>query len=304
MKKNMDNKCIICWCTKFHHKYYWSEFFYGTTTKTFEIIQCDNCKLEQLFPIPTKDEQLSFYPKNYYSYNKKVKGSKLSEFLQKWIDFIFSIFKNKKFELPEYDWKWKTFLDIGCGDWFNLEILNNIWGWKTKWFEISDNISYKNNIYYWKSIVDVNFNEKYDYIWCHHVFEHVDNPIDFLNKVHSLLTDDWAFVLTLPNVKNFMSTLFGQYASDRDVPRHIYGYWYKNIQQLLKNTWFDIVGKKKKPQTLSWTSFSRFLIWKYGIDIRWTFLMKIVCLLFLPFDFIFTLFKETNQMSFILKKID
>ena len=154
--------------------------------------------------------------------------------------------------------------------------------------------------------MDVSFNEKFDYIWCNHVFEHVDNPIWFLKKVHSVMEDDAVFVLTLPNVKSFMSKLFWKYASDRDIPRHLY--WYSwNIEILLKREWFKIVDKSSKTQGNSTSSFfwriNDKIFYKRQIDIRNISLVKnIVQVFFLVVDSICSLFRKTNQMSFILKK--
>ena len=297
----IKNICPICWCTKFHHKYFWNDYYYNTTNNQFEIIECNHCKLEQIYPIPTKYEQTKFYPKNYYSYNKKSEKTNFNKIISYIISFIFSPFTNKKIELPTFSGKGKNFLDIWCWDGFNIDKVKQL-GWNAKGFEISDKICFKDDIYYWPSIVDVNFGEKFDYIRCHHVIEHVDNPVEFLNKILSILSTDWIFVLTLPNVKNLTSNIFWKYASDRDIPRHLFWYNFNNIEILLKKCGFHIVSKYKKAQVNSSMSFSWMLIWKYNIDIRNTVVMKIIWLLFLPIEFFLSCIGNTNQMCFILKK--
>lgn len=297
----IKNKCLICWSPSFHHLFYWNDYFYETTTKRFEIIKCEKCWLEVIYPLPTKEEQLTFYPKNYYSYN--LKKDRQNWLLFNMIQNAFAIFKNKNFELPCFNWCWKNFLDIWCWDWVNLDIVSKMGGRNCYWFEISDTNHFYNNIYYSKSIVDTEFKEKYDYIRCSHVFEHIDNPIEFLNKIKGILKDDWILVIRLPNIKCIMSSLFWPYASDRDIPRHLFGYSFENIQLLFKKQWFKIIKKKKYPQVNSFMSFCWYMKSKYWFDITKNLIISKICnSLFVLLEFIVSCLGSTNQMSFVLKK--
>lgn len=50
-----------------------------------------------------------------------------------------------------------------------------------------------------------NFNKKYDTIIHSHVFEHIYDPIEFLKKINSILTDDGHHYISIPNMKNWLS---------------------------------------------------------------------------------------------------
>lgn len=52
---------------------------------------------------------------------------------------------------------------------------------------------------------EYNFNKKYDTIVHSHVFEHVYDPIKFLKKINSILTDDGLHYISIPNMKHWLS---------------------------------------------------------------------------------------------------
>lgn len=297
----INYRCPICWTNEINYKFHWFDYCYNNKNKSYDVVQCKNCWLEQIYPIPKKEEQLLFYPDNYYSKHLKEEKKSLIDKCSKIEWIFFNIFNNKKFGLPKEIWNWKYFLDIGCWDWKNIEIMKWRW-WNAEWFEIWNNNKYINDIYYSDSIVNVNFGKKYDVIFCNHVFEHVDNPLEFLEKVNLILKDEWFFILNLPNVSNISSLVLWKYASDRDIPRHLYWYNYNNIQILLKKCWFKILYKHKWRQQGTAASIARRLIWKYWKDIRGSVLYILVWILCIPLEFILSLTKNTNTMWFVLKK--
>ncbi len=45
---------------------------------------------------------------------------------------------------------------------------------------------------------------KFDYIYSYHVFEHLENPLDMLNKAKSWLTEKGKIIITCPNVEGWL----------------------------------------------------------------------------------------------------
>ncbi len=289
-------ECPICWHKEFKHKFYWKDWWCHTNKdKEYEIVECKKCRLEMIYPIPSIEEQWSFYPSDYYSYSNVSNLEKPKTIINKIWEMLYKITENKKLSLPLWDWKWKKFLDIWCGEWVNLKIMGERW-WEAEWFEIWEN-ALKNNIYYWGSIVDIDFWKKYDLIRCRHVFEHVCNPNEFLDKVYSLLSDGWIFIICLPNVEWFTSKIWWKYAAERDIPRHLFWYWYKNIQKLFLKHKFKISYKNYTEQYWSWLSLSRYFEDRYKIIIP-----LIILRFFYLLDVLLSFIKPTNSMWFILKK--
>lgn len=152
----INTVCPICWNNKFNLKFSWFDYIYNIRDKSYDIIECQKCGLRHIYPLPSKKEQLHFYPDDYYSYHLKDNKKSLYDFCILAEHWIFSIFDNRNIKLPKYSWDWKNFLDVWCWDWKNLELMKNKW-WNVNGFEISDKEYLKNDIYYWSSICDVDF---------------------------------------------------------------------------------------------------------------------------------------------------
>jgi SAM-dependent methyltransferase len=101
----------------------------------------------------------------------------------------------------------KTVLDIGAGglEHANEFIENN---------KIVDICDYGNSVYYKNKVSEknirnkyigdfntINFNEKYDAIWCSHIFEHQLNPNMFLKKIKSILKPGGYLAIIVPPLK-------------------------------------------------------------------------------------------------------
>lgn len=108
--------------------------------------------------------------------------------------------------------KFDNVLDIGAGSLQHAEVfLNN-----GKNVDICD---YGNSVYYDKRIENIeskirnkyigdfnniNFNSKYDAIWCSHILEHQLNVNIFLKKIHSLLNENGYLAIIVPPRKPFI----------------------------------------------------------------------------------------------------
>lgn len=295
--------CIICnWTQKEYLT--WTDHFGKTTKKLYTLIKCEKCGLEQISPTPSFDEIVWFYNANYYSYQ----DSALSK-IEKIRDTIFNslytlLGVNKKdFDIHKYPiWAWKTFLDIWCAPWNIVREMAAKW-YIAEWFEIWQENQKKWNIYYADSIVNVQFDQKYDLIYMSHVFEHIDNPIEFLAKITEILKDDWSFLILLPNIHCISSKVFGKYALERDIPRHLFNYNLKNLTLLFENNWFIVKNKSLLKSYWLFDSYRNILDAKYNITI-WNSIIAKIARMFttLVIENMLNLCKSTNQMWFLVSK--
>lgn len=297
------SKCIICnWNQKKFIS--WTDFWLNTTKKEYKIVKCENCWLENIYPSLNLDEIASLYKSDYYSYvdsNESIVVSNLRENIFNIIHTICWVNK-KEFDIKSYsDWEWKNFLDIWCWNWAIVKLMSK-YNYNSEWFEIWD-IWKKWDIFYWNSITEINFWKKYDLIYISHVFEHINNPVDFLYKVKELLNDDWKCIILIPNINCLSSKLFKQYAMERDIPRHLYNYNYSNLETFLINNGFSIIKKSKLKQYSLFDSFNLLIKIKYNIDLS-NKLFGIILRMFttLFFENFLNIFKSTNQMWFIITK--
>lgn len=294
-------KCFICG-SSMNTIFVWADYYYQTSNKAFPVIKCKKCWLEQIFPTPSRDEQMHFYPKNYYSYaiqnNKKIDLMTLGTSV---IDKLYTFFEKKWYNIKDYsDWANKFFLDFWCWAWDNVHVMQNKW-WNAFWFEFWEKWK-KGNIFYWWNLKEIDFWDlKFDLIYISHVFEHVDVPQETLDIINSLLKETGKIVMKIPNSYCFSSFLYRQYAIERDIPRHLFSYNKKNLTLLFQKNWFEIIETTVLRNYGFFTSFSWFIKDKYNYDL---FKSKLKYLFFMTFfiEIIFFIIQNTNQLWFILQK--
>lgn len=304
--------CLICnGELSFFQK--WKDRWYQTSNKEYEIYKCNKCKTEQILPMPTKEEQFSFYPKTYYSYswntiaNKKNIMQKIMETVLRSINTIldYKYWNKHKVKKGWFDtfveWQLSTkkqfsVLDIGC--WTNAT-KKHFWNsWKRSGFEIADEIKHIEDISYAPSIWEVSFEKKFDAIIAIHVVEHIDNPKLFFEKVYDLLSEDWYILIQLPSCEWIFNKILGKYASERDIPRHLFNYSKEWLIQLVQQSNFEVVDCKYLPNYWTWISLFWY-IWKLKSNIFY----KIIGWILIFLDTIVSFLPvKTNQLWIILKK--
>jgi 2-polyprenyl-3-methyl-5-hydroxy-6-metoxy-1,4-benzoquinol methylase len=303
--ENKEKDCDLCMGKML---YYLSgkDYLYKTSNKNYQLYKCDKCGLEKILPTPSNKEIRTFYPITYYSYNvKDLDQKQKSIFLkirEKIVERYFShtVDRNIYYYLsffsefllsgvPTEYMGSNRFLDIGCGDGYNLNLLSQ-YGWKTTGFEIGKKAK-KKNIYFDSSFNKVNFdNKKFDYIRIWHVLEHVPKAEKLIKKVASLISEDAEVVIGLPNTKSIYSLVFNKYWFGRDLPRHLYGYNVNNLTLLLAKQ--GLMIKKVKYLGVGGFCGSIQNLLNNKFDKRLDFINNIfLVLLFLPLDMILNFLK-------------
>lgn len=249
--------CYIC-NSKLSFSFLGKDCLYHVTNKQFKVYTCKKCNLKITEPFTNDKEMLRYYPMNYYSYNSNSrysnlkllkrniikniynKGPKLS-IVKKVLFSIINLFNLEMyFGIPLKNNTGGRFLDIGCGDGEIVNIMSEC-GWDSYGFEIDNKYSYKNRIYKDTDFPKIHLINKFDCIRIWSVFEHVTNPLDYLIKIKSSLTNKGVVYMCFPNSSSFNAKLFKKYWFGLDIPRHQYHYNYNNINLLLKKMGFVII---------------------------------------------------------------
>lgn len=77
---------------------------------------------------------------------------------------------------------------------------------------------------------------KFDLVWMSHVFEHLSNPIEFLNRLKKNIKNNGLLFIEVPNVEKE-----NDYRTFTKTP-HAYNYSAKSLQNILKQSEYEIIS--------------------------------------------------------------
>ena len=100
----------------------------------------------------------------------------------------------------------KNVLEIGCPSGKIAMNLNNYKKWSIVDMNKNDKINFKDNIHFIKGIFNESFiiNDSIDLIVHSHLFEHIYEPNNFLNKCFEILSDDGCMIFGVPNMQTIL----------------------------------------------------------------------------------------------------
>ena len=246
----MNNICPWCKSEKNHRFLKLKDYF--LSQEEFEIIECDECKLLFTSPCPAQDKIGDYYKsEDYLSHNEEKKNL---------FARIYSIVKKtnikNKFNIA-IDSKSSAvkILDIGCGvgDFLNYAKEK---GCEITGIEPSDDA---------RKIAEKKLNTKllspaelenlpdnsFDVITMWHVLEHVADLKTEIHHLQRLLKKNGRLILALPNYKSYDAEYYKDKWAAYDVPRHLNHFSKTSIENIFKETQFQLTDIKP----LKWDSF-------------------------------------------------
>jgi 2-polyprenyl-3-methyl-5-hydroxy-6-metoxy-1,4-benzoquinol methylase len=90
-------------------------------------------------------------------------------------------------------------------------------------------------------------NEKFDVITLWHVLEHIHQLNENIAKFHSLLNEDGALIIAVPNHTSNDAKRYKDYWAAYDVPRHLWHFSPKSMETLMSKHGFELIKKKNMP---------------------------------------------------------
>lgn len=276
----------------------------------FRVVKCKNCGLVYLNPRPTqKSIQQDIYPEEYDQY-LEVKSKHP---LQNW-------FQNYGF-LKRYKYisKFKPggkLLDVGCATGDFLSFMQKQPNWEVAGvepiLEAAELCRKRTDAEVYNGfLADSNFSDSsFDVVTFWHVFEHLEDPINALAKVHRILKKDGLVIITIPVINSIDHKLFGKYWIGFELPRHLFFFSKENLSNIFKKTGFALQESKclygSHAMTMTslkfWLRSKKFFSNKF-IEIVIKIMMSYpIRISLFPIFFFLDKFKKSTPMTFTAKK--
>ena len=166
-------------------------------------MSCGACKSLQLVHIP--NDLSPYYPVDYYAFGRLVPSSGLKNLFKRWRKKLYELQLWKFGNVDYLDWIAPLYLhendriaDIGCGNGqlvYELKCsgFKNLFGFDPYLPEemTMDGLELKK-----RNVLGIS--GQYDVIMLHHSFEHMENPIEVMNKLNSLLKKGGKLLIRVP----------------------------------------------------------------------------------------------------------
>jgi SAM-dependent methyltransferase len=209
-------------------------------------VECKNCRLIRLNPLPTVEELKSYYPRNYWFSPDAGAASRLEEtyrrlVLRDHVQFVTQALKASGAQGPV--------IDIGCGGGLFLRILRER-GYAAVGL---DNSTSAASLAWKRNGVPVLCGDLtaspldrgcFSLVSMFHVLEHVYDPVAYLRTARDLLSLNGRLVVQVPNAASWQFLVFGEHWNGVDVPRHLVNYRQRDLENLLDYCGFEVLRRK------------------------------------------------------------
>lgn len=207
---------------------------------TFNLVRCRQCGLIYLNPRPTIEEMARYYPKEYHAYFTYERASILVR-----LDHWYGISKRCRTVISRAGVKRGRVLDIGCATGSFLDAMRRR-NWEPYGVEINaEAASYARgqlglNVFA-GTLIDARYPDAFfDVVTLWNVFEHLHQPRSTLIEIARITRPGGLLVISLPNPDSIEAKIFGRYWAGLDIPRHLYIFSRRTLEQVLTSTGFRI----------------------------------------------------------------
>ncbi|MBI2685519.1 MAG: class I SAM-dependent methyltransferase [Acidobacteria bacterium] len=238
--------CPACGSASMRTLFHGTDRLFATTTNSFEVVECTECRLLRLFPQPTAAELNNYYPPNYWFAPGNDTASRAEDFYRRLvlgdhIRFVERAIGATKARGP--------LLDVGCGGGLFLRLLREH-GHKVMGLDFSMEAAHTAWSVNRVPAMCATLSraplrpESFSVLTMFHVLEHLFDPVSYVEEAYKLLAPDGRLVVQVPNAASWQFLLFGQNWNGIDVPRHLVNFKEKDIVMLLETCGFEIVRRK------------------------------------------------------------
>ncbi|GAB4126941.1 MAG: methyltransferase domain-containing protein [Raineya sp.] len=222
--------CPICDYTSFTHFLTCKD--YTVSQANFNLQKCKSCGFVLTSPRPVANEMASYYQSEaYISHSYTQKG--LINWLYHKVRKI--ALRNKLALLEKYFPQKGKLLDNGCGRGAFVKFaLDN--GWRATGIEPDEKTrifaSQHTQSAILGSLAGLPTESKYQAITMWHVLEHIADLHEAIERMKAALVEKGLFFVALPNRESKDALYFKKYWAAYDVPRHLWHFSKKDVENL------------------------------------------------------------------------
>ena len=254
----------------------------------FNVYQCHACGLLGLPEVETDESYYKlYYPQGYHVPTQNAllgrAWGRVSSFLV----------KNKIDRIKRFVKTPCKLLDVGCGDGGFLKHLDknmfDAYGLEPVKEAVERAKHAGLNVFKGNILQDRLAPESYDVVTLWHVFEHIKEPREALNRINAMLKPGGVLAMSMPNVNSLAFRKGGKYWFHLDSPRHLWLYNETNINKLLLAENFQV-------------EYCGYLPFEFPFDLLWSIKHSLLGKLFLLFYPLIKLMDRQNMMIVARKK--
>ena len=241
----MRDTCPLCSNAESKSLFNATDRLYGTTDKSFVVVECTQCGLMRLYPSPDPVELRRYYPENYWFDPEASTAARLEETYRRVVlrDHVGFVRTALRQSVPG------PVLDVGCGGALFGRLLREA-GHPTMGLDFSQQaskVAYGTN---GVPTVQGDFPnapfapESFAAITMFHVLEHLYDPQEYIAAARRFLKPGGKLIVQVPNAACWQFLLFGEAWNGIDVPRHLIDFRVQDVDALLEREGFEVLRHK------------------------------------------------------------
>jgi SAM-dependent methyltransferase len=255
-----EEPCPACGTHGIHPLFTATDRIYGTTDKTFHVVECGKCRLIRLSPQPSPAELTDYYPANYWFAPETSTADRLEQWYRRFVlrdhlQFVERALREAaELENVQPGAAPGMVLDVGCGGGLFLEVLRERGAGKGNrqlaGLDFSLDAAHMTWMRAQVPAVCATLSRapfapgSCLIVTMFHVLEHLYDPASYLAGAHELLAPEGRLIVQVPNAACWQFLLLGERWSGIDVPRHLIDFRLKDLDSLLEASGFEVLRHK------------------------------------------------------------